>query len=125
MTPSTAEFLQTGSERGGVTRCNSHESLVREITLLGADVKHSIETTEANYRALKADNEDTKKTLKTLTDETTKQSKALDNLDPAATRSRLAYHGLIVSGGVSLLVAIVANVDKLLPVWRYFFGSPV
>ncbi len=123
MAPDTAGFLQSSApareqpeNRGGVTRCNSHEGLVREVTLLGAAVLHSSEKSEASFKAIHD-------TLQQLTSETAKQSQSLDNLDPAATKARLTYHGLIVSGIVSLGVACIANTDKLLTLWRYLFGT--
>lgn len=101
---------------GDVRRCGAHEGMVRETTLLGADVRRLFDEIRKNSEEIRETNEEFSKSLKSI-------SESLANIDPAATKTRLTYNGILVSGGVSIVVALIANSDKLAEVWKVIRGA--
>lgn len=106
MPPIDEIALQSQPPNAAPPRCGAHDVVLYKL----AQVDTRVERTQADLREFTSDwkdhKEDVSKALVTLSD-------SMKQIDPAAVRSSATKSGIIISGLVTIIVAILANLDKL------------
>ncbi len=90
-----------------VRRCGGHDALVREVAAVGVHVSRSYQENRQAW-------DDQKKYNQTVDAKLSAIHTSVSALDPEVTKSRLTFQGLFVSGLVSVVVAGIANLDKII-----------
>lgn len=106
MPPIDEVALQQSPPNAAAPRCGAHDVVLYKL----AQVDTKVERTQADFKEFTSDwkdhKEDVSKALVVLSD-------SMKQIDPAAVRSSATKSGVIVSGLVAIVVAIIANLDKI------------